>query len=58
MSSSLHPSGTTFVSRYEQRVMLVADAMRKNSKLDEKAAHELAVHVVYAIDHIPEPKRH
>lgn len=58
MSSSLNASATPFVSRYEQRVILVRDVMRKNSTLDEKTAHELAVHVVYAIDHIPEPKRH
>lgn len=57
MTASSSTSGTTFVSRYEQRVMLVADVLRKNSTLDEKTAHELAVHVVYAIDHIPEPKR-
>jgi hypothetical protein len=57
MTASSSTSSTTFVSRYEQRVMLVADVLRKNSTLDEKTAHELAVHVVYAIDHIPEPKR-
>jgi hypothetical protein len=57
MSTSLHPSGTTFVSRYEQRVMFVQDVLRKNPALDEKASHELAVQVVYAIDHIQEPSR-
>lgn len=48
---------TRFVSRYEQRVTFVQDVLRKNSKLDGKAAHELAVKVVFAIDHIPEPTR-
>lgn len=57
MSPSLQPSGTTFVSRYERRVMFVQDVLQNNSTFDEKAAHDLAVQVVYAIDHIPEPKR-
>jgi uncharacterized protein DUF6307 len=48
---------TTFVSRYERRVTFVQEVLRKNAKLGEKAAHELAVQVVYAIDHIPEPTR-
>jgi hypothetical protein len=48
---------TTFVSRYEQRVTFVQDVIRKNTKLDDKTAGELAVKVVYAIDHIPEPTR-
>jgi hypothetical protein len=48
---------TTFVSRYEQRVAFVQDVIRKNTKLDDKTARELAVKVVYAIDHIPEPTR-
>lgn len=46
-----------FVSRYEQRVTFVQDVIQKNTKLDDKAARELAVKVVYAIDHIPEPTR-
>jgi hypothetical protein len=50
-------TGTTFVSRYEQRVTFVHDVLRKNPHLGDKAAHELAVQVVYAIDHIPEPTR-
>lgn len=46
---------TTFVSRYDRRVMFVQDVLKKNSALAEEAARELAVQVVYAIDHIPEP---
>lgn len=57
MPSSPQPVVTTFVSRYERRVIFVQDVLRKNSTLDEKASHDLAVQVVYAIDHIPEPKR-
>jgi hypothetical protein len=48
---------TTFVSRYEQRVRFVQDVLQKNSKLDDEAARDLAVQVVHAIDHIPEPTR-
>ncbi len=50
-------STTTYVSVYDQRVRLVADALVQNSKLNDKAAVELAVHVLYALDHIPEKIR-
>jgi len=50
-------TSTTFISRYEQRVTFVQDVLRKNSGLEDKAAHDLAVRVVHAIDHIPEPQR-
>lgn len=46
-----------FVSRYEKRVMFVQDVLRKNSKLTDKAAHQLATQVVHAIDHMPEERR-
>ena len=46
-----------YVSVYDQRVQLVAQAMRSNSKLSEKAATELAKHVLYALDHVPEKVR-
>jgi len=48
---------TTYVSRYEQRVTFVEDVLKKNSALEGEAVHDLAVRVVYAIDHIPEPIR-
>lgn len=48
---------TPFVSRYEQRITFVQDVLHKNSALGEAAARDLAVQVVYAIDHIPEPTR-
>lgn len=47
----------TYVSRYDRRVRLVADALKENSKISEKAALKLAVHVLYALDHIPEVMR-
>lgn len=46
-----------FVSRYERRVAFVQDVLQKNSKLGDEATHALAVQVVHAIDHIPEPRR-
>jgi len=42
---------------YERRVGLVADAIKANSKLGDKAAAELAVHVLHAINSIPETVR-
>jgi hypothetical protein len=46
-----------FVSRYEKRVRVVQDTLKKNSKLSDKATRHLAVEVVDAIDHIPEVRR-
>jgi hypothetical protein len=46
-----------YVSLYDQRVQLVAHALEQNSKLGETEAVKLAVHVLYAIDHIPEKVR-
>lgn len=45
---------TTYVSVYDQRIKLVAAALTENSKMAEKAAVKLAVHVLHAIDRIPE----
>jgi hypothetical protein len=50
-------SSGTYVSVYEQRVKLVAEVLRAHAELDEKAARDLAVHVLYALDHIPEKVR-
>lgn len=50
-----HMPDTTFVSRYEKRVLFVQDVLQKNSVLSDESARDLAVKVVYAIDHIPEP---
>lgn len=48
---------TTYVSLHDQRVRLVADALKRNSNLSEDAAVELAGHALYALDHIPEKVR-
>jgi hypothetical protein len=48
---------TVYISRYDQRVRLVADALTRNSKLKDEAAVELAKHVLDALDHIPEKVR-
>jgi Family of unknown function (DUF6307) len=42
---------------YEQRVKLVADALMQHSEMSAETAGELAKHVLYAIDHIPERVR-
>lgn len=47
----------SFVSRYERRVAFVKEVIAENSTLDDDVARELAVRVVHAIDHIPEPTR-
>jgi ABC-type transport system involved in cytochrome bd biosynthesis fused ATPase/permease subunit len=48
---------STYISLYDQRIRLVADALRQHSELSKKDASDLAVHVLYAIDHIPEKVR-
>jgi hypothetical protein len=51
-------SNGTYVSRYDQRVQLVAAALTARSELTEQAATELARHVLYVLDHIPEKVRY
>jgi hypothetical protein len=51
-------SNGTYVSLYDQRVKLVADTLVAHSKLKGEAAAELAAHVLYALDHIPERVRY
>src|SRR3954453_5567140 len=46
-----------YISRYDQRVKLVAAALTQNSELTEDVAVELAKHVLDALDHIPEKVR-
>lgn len=48
---------TRIRSPYDRRVELVKDTIRGNSKLDEKAAGELAVHVLHVLNSIPERVR-
>jgi len=42
---------------YLQRLELVKDTIRTHSKLGDKAARELAVHVLHALNSIPEKVR-
>jgi hypothetical protein len=46
-----------YMSRYDQRVKVVNDALRKHSKLSEKDSFTLAEHVLEALDHMPEKVR-
>jgi hypothetical protein len=48
----------TYIPLYERRVKLVADALAGHSELSEKTAMEVAVHVLHALDHIPEEVRY
>lgn len=48
---------TPFISAYDHRVMLVRDQVMAYSTLDEKTASKIAVHVLHAIDTIPEKIR-
>jgi hypothetical protein len=48
---------STFVSLYERRVVLVQETLSAHTKLSAKHARALAVHVLGALDHIPEKVR-
>jgi hypothetical protein len=48
---------TTLQTPYGQRVELVKDTIQTHSKLGDKAASELAVHVLHALNSIPEKIR-
>jgi hypothetical protein len=50
-------SPTTFRTPYDVRVELVRDIITAHSKLGDKAAGELAVHVLHALNSIPEKMR-
>ena len=50
-------SAVTFRTPYELRVELVKDAIKAHSKLGDKAADDLAVNVLEALDTIPEKMR-
>ena len=47
-------SPTTFRTPYNLRLELVKDTITSHSKLGDKAAGELAVHVLHALNSIPE----
>jgi Family of unknown function (DUF6307) len=46
-----------YVSMYDLRVKMVQKALREHSTLDAKTSFDLAVHVLDALDHIPERAR-
>jgi uncharacterized protein DUF6307 len=50
-------SPTTFRTPYDLRVDLVKDTIKAHSKLGDKAASDLAVHVLHALNAIPEKMR-
>jgi hypothetical protein len=43
-----------FLSLYDRRVILVRDQIMANSTLDKTSASAIAVHVLHALDTIPE----
>jgi hypothetical protein len=45
---------SALLSPYEQRVKLVQETLTTNSSIDDVAAGELAVHVLHALNSIPE----
>jgi hypothetical protein len=55
--STDHTDRTATPTGYERRLRTVADAVRGHSKLSEKAAGEMAVHILHALDTIPERVR-
>ena len=50
-------TGSTFRSPYEKRLKIVQETLTKYSSLDDAAAGELAVHVLHALDSVPEKVR-
>lgn len=50
-------SSTTLPTPYEIRVDLVKDTIKARSKLGDKDAGELAVHILHALNSIPEKIR-
>jgi uncharacterized protein DUF6307 len=57
MTKLVASTDTPFISAYDRRVMLVRDQITAHSALDEKTAATIAVHVLHAIDTIPEKIR-
>jgi Family of unknown function (DUF6307) len=50
-------SPTTIRTPYDLRLELVKDTIKAHSKLGDKAASELAVHVLHTLNSIPEKIR-
>jgi hypothetical protein len=51
------PTQSPLRSPYEIRIDLVEETLKANSSLDETEARELAVHVLHALNSIPERVR-
>ncbi|MEU4674600.1 DUF6307 family protein [Amycolatopsis sp. NPDC023774] len=51
------PDDVVFVSRYDQRVALIRDALKAETGLTESACHALAVRLLHLIDEAPEKVR-
>ena len=47
----------TYISLYEQRVRLVAAALKQDTELTAETADAMARRALYALDHIPEKIR-
>ncbi|MGY4653824.1 DUF6307 family protein [Mycobacterium sp. URHB0021] len=50
-------SPTVLQTPYITRLELVADTIQAHSKLGDKAASDLAVHILHALNSIPEKMR-
>lgn len=50
-------SPTLIRTPYERRLNLISETIQANSKLDDTAADALAVHVLQALNSIPEVMR-
>ncbi|QRP47908.1 DUF6307 family protein [Amycolatopsis sp. FDAARGOS 1241] len=50
-------SDVVFVSRYDQRILLVRDALKADTDLTESACQALAVRELHLIDEAPEKVR-
>jgi hypothetical protein len=50
-------SKSTLLSPYEKRLRLVQETLTTYSPIDDAAAGELAVHVLHALNSIPEKLR-
>jgi hypothetical protein len=48
---------STRTTAYERRLKMVQDVLTARTELDGEAARDLAVHVLRALDHIPERVR-
>lgn len=57
MTAQTSTAAPTRRSPYENRLHLVEGVLTANSKLDAATANDLAVHVLHALDSIPEKVR-